>query len=391
MYKRYEGETDSELIYRITSAKEQIGTWQDVADILNDLLGTNYTESAFRKKKQAFDVMFLANEDKFADMQRQLDELREQRIELEKAKVKFRDERAAYNKLIRQEARKESYTDLVLRLLTEHTPAMLCFPGYMQDIKGTTDLIVHLTDIHAGISIDNAFNCFNMDILRNRFNEYISRIYEIRNRHDSENVYVIISEIISGLIHENLRIENNENLIEQFLTVSDYISEFLTRLAIVFNNVYVYVCPGNHSRVSPKKEQNLKGENFDNLLIPFLRAKLQNYENIQCYDNDIEESICCFTVRGNVVMGSHGDKDSPNNVVEKFSLLYNTVPQIIYLGHRHRNAMHTIHNTKVIESGSMCGVDNYALDLRLSTKPEQTVSVIDEDGLICLYDIQLNA
>ena len=47
MYKRFENETDEELIYRITSDKELIGSWQKVADILNELLGTNYTESKF--------------------------------------------------------------------------------------------------------------------------------------------------------------------------------------------------------------------------------------------------------------------------------------------------------------------------------------------------------
>ena len=57
-YKRFEGESDEELIYRITGEKEKIGSWQDVADILNRLLGTEYTESKFRKQRQAFDRMF---------------------------------------------------------------------------------------------------------------------------------------------------------------------------------------------------------------------------------------------------------------------------------------------------------------------------------------------
>ena len=29
-YKRYEGETEDELIYRICSQKDQIGTWKEV-------------------------------------------------------------------------------------------------------------------------------------------------------------------------------------------------------------------------------------------------------------------------------------------------------------------------------------------------------------------------
>ena len=65
-YKRFENETDEELIYRITGEKEQIGSWQAVANILNELLGTEYTESKFRKQRQAFDKMLSANQSKFS-------------------------------------------------------------------------------------------------------------------------------------------------------------------------------------------------------------------------------------------------------------------------------------------------------------------------------------
>ena len=80
--------------------------------------------------------------------------------------------------------------------------------------------------------------------------------------------------MVSGIIHNELRIENNQNLIDQFLTVTGYISEFLAELSYKFNTVNVYVCPGNHSRISPKKEDSLKGENIDHLAIPFLLKQL---------------------------------------------------------------------------------------------------------------------
>lgn len=87
-------------------------------------------------------------------------------------------------------------------------------------------------------------------------------------------------------------------------------------------------------------------------------------------------------------MCSHGDKDSPKNVVQKFSLFFGTIPDIIYLGHRHKNGMTKIYNATVIESGTMSGTDNYALDSRLNTAPSQTISVINKNGLDCLYDVK---
>lgn len=390
MYKRYENESVEELIFRICSAKEQIGSWQDVADVLNDLLGFEYTESKYRKQFQAFQKMLAANQSKFADTTAQLEELRFERQLLEKEKVKFRDERNQYNKLIRQEARKESYIDLVKRVMSEYTPKTIEYERCINIEDKGNDMIIHITDIHTGIKIDNFFNKFNVNVLKYRFGRYLDEILNIRKRHESQNAYIIIGEVVSGLIHENLRCENNQNLIEQFMTISDYLTDFLNELSKEFNEIHVYVTPGNHSRISPKKEQNLKGENFDHLLIPLLSAKLQNNSVIYFHENKIEESIAMFGVRGNVVMASHGDKDSPTNVVQKFTLLFQTIPKLIYLGHRHKNGLTTVYNTKVIESGCISGVDNYALDLRLRTSPEQTVSIINEDGLVCLYDIQLD-
>ena len=390
MFKRYEGESDEELIYRVCSSKDQIGSWQDVADILNDLLGFEYTESKYRKQYQAFQKMLVANQSKFADSNAQLEELKLERQLLEKEKVKFRDERNEYNRLIRQEARKESYIDLVKRVMSEYAPDSIEYERNVEIEDNGNDLIIHVTDIHTGVKIDNFFNKYNINVLKYRFNRYLDKIFEIRERHKSQNAHVIIGEVISGLIHENLRCENNQNLIEQFMTISDYLTDFLSELSKEFNEVHIYVTPGNHSRISPKKEQNLKGENFDHLLIPLLSARLQNNNVVHFHENKIEESIAMFNVRGNVVMSSHGDKDSPANVVQKFSLLFKTIPDLVYFGHRHCNGLTTVYNTKIIESGCVSGADSYALDLRLCTSPEQTVSVVDRDGLVCLYDIQLD-
>ena len=134
----------------------------------------------------------------------------------------------------------------------------------------------------------------------------------------------------------------------------------------------------------------MKGENIDHLAIPFLEAKLQNFNNINFYENDVEESIAIFNVRDNVVMASHGDKDSPGNVVQKLTLMLGVRPSIVYLGHRHTNGLSTVYDVKVIQSGCLSGSDNYCMDKRLRNKPEQTVSVVTSEGLECLYDIKFN-
>ena len=86
-----------------------------MADILNDLLHTEYTESKFRKQRQAFDKMLAANQSKYVDTDAQLKELDIQKRELERAKIQFRDERRSWNKQNYENAR----FDEVMSILDE--------------------------------------------------------------------------------------------------------------------------------------------------------------------------------------------------------------------------------------------------------------------------------
>ena len=218
----------------------------------------------------------------------------------------------------------------------------------------------------------------------------MQEIIRIKQRHNSKNAYVVVGEILSGLIHNNLRLQNNLDLIEQFKFASDLISDMLLCLSTNFENVYMYTTMGNHSRISPKKEDALDGENMDLLLPYYLKARLQNVRNVHIEDNSIMEDVAIFHIHDKLIMAAHGHKDSPSNVVQNFTLLYGHCPDIVLLGHRHTNGLDTVFNTKVIQSGCCSGIDQYALDMRKATRPEQTVSVIDKTGLVCLYDIQLD-
>lgn len=391
-------ETPKAYRIRLYKNKEVYGlNNEEIGKLCNEAFGVNWTESAHRKKTQNYLKGYndakaeLGNADQ--QLQNMIDENKKLIQELAKQEVKTRDERNELKRVIREEARKESYKEQIMRSISEYHCNPLSYDENKQFtgiLKTDNDLIISCTDIHAGIEIDNYFNKFNEDVLRSRFNQYLDKIFEVQIRHGSENAYVILSELVSGIIHNELRIENNQNLIEQFLSVTNYISQFLAELSYHFNTVNVYVCPGNHSRVMARKEESLKGENIDHLAIPFLQAKLQNFKNINFNTNDIEESIAMFNVRNNVVMSSHGDKDSPSNVVQKFTLLFGVRPSLVYLGHRHTNGLTTVYNTKVIESGTLSGTDNYALDLRLHSKPSQTISVVTENGLDCLYDVKFD-
>ena len=393
-FKRLENESDEELIYRVCSQKDTIGTWDDVKDVLNELLDCDYGESTYRKKFQAFQKLMQANEHKFLDDDNYIKELRLERQELAKEKQKLSDERTELNRQIREQARKESYLDMIKNVLCDNTQPFEfnLNKNKIEDlcILSNKDLIVHITDVHTGIFIDNFKNHFDEDTLKKRIEKYTSKIIEIQELHKAENCYIIASELISGLIHNNLRLQNNLDLMEQFKLVSLLIATMIKELVSHFNEIYVYTVEGNHSRIVVKKEDSLQGENMDILFPFYLEAKLQNYPSVHIEENTICQDIAIFNVRGNNVFASHGDKDAPSTVVQNYTMMFGVKPNLVYLGHRHTNGMTTVYDTKVIESGCVSGTDQYALSIRKCNRPEQTISVIDENGLVCLYDIQLD-
>lgn len=362
--------------------------WQDVADFRSEYIGDLEHRDTVRKGSKLLyeyiDAGWVNEPVKIEDNSDNAD-----LIKMRKEKIKLSDARVEYNRLIRQEARKESYADMVKRIICENVEP-INIPVHYTLFNSSTDLLCHLTDVHCGIEIHNWKNDFDEDILKKRIEKFTSDILDIRGMHESENCYLVIGEILSGIIHNNLRLQNNMDLMEQFKYIAELISAMLIRLANHFNHIYVYTTPGNHSRISPKKEEALDGENMDILLPFYLKARMQNIENITICDNTIEPEIAMFNIRGNNVFATHGHKDSPSNVVQNFTLMFNTKPDIVLLGHRHTNAMETVYDTKVIQSGCVSGSDQFATSLRKVNRPEQTVSVIGNNGLICLYDIQLD-
>lgn len=387
-------ETPKAYRIRLYKNKELYGlNNEEIGRLCNEAFGVDWTESAHRKKTQNYLRGYNDAKEEMGTVDQQLqnmiDENKRLIKEVKKEKQKLSDERVEFNRQIRQEARKESYADMVKRIICEDVEPVNITVHYTL-FNSQTDLLCHLTDIHTGIEINNWKNVFNEDVLKQRIEKYTSDILDIRGLHQSQDCYLVIGEILSGLIHNNLRLQNNMDLMEQFKYISELISAMLVRLANNFNHIYVYTTPGNHSRISPKKEDALDGENMDVLLPFYLKARLQNIENIDICDNTIEPEIAMFSIRGNTIMSAHGHKDSPSNVVQNFTLMFGIKPSIVLLGHRHLNGLTTVYDTKVIESGCVSGEDQYATSIRKSNRPEQTVSVIGENGLICLYDIQLD-
>lgn len=389
-YKRYENESDEELIFRVCSDKELIGSWQDVADVLNELLHTEYTESKFRKQYQAFNKMLNANKDKFIDSNKQSEEVAVQKRELERMKIQYRDERNAWQKQNYTDARVEEK----LNKLEEELLSLgkVNFEEHKQvTTTSDNDLLVILSDFHIGQTFKSHSGEYNTDIAKRRLNQLLDNIISIQKLHKSQNCYVSLQgDMISGNIHKSIQVTNRENVIEQIKIATELITSFCYELTKHFKDVFMSNVVGNHTRIDVKNDA-LHDERLDDLIGWSVGLSLNGISNFHTLKNNIDVGIAEIDIRGKTYIAVHGDMDSYcKSGVQNLCLSIGKIPFAITYGHLHSCAVDEVNGVKMIRGGSLSGSgDQYTVEKRLTGKPSQMACVCTDKGVRAYYPIEL--
>lgn len=389
--KRLENESDEELVYRICSQKAQIGTWEQVKDVLNELTGNDFGESTYRKRYQAFDKMIKANQGKFYDGSAMIEELKEQRRALEREKVKFRDERRAWNKQNYIDSRVEEKLDILEEELLS-IGRTLYEPHDITEINSDNDMLVILSDFHIGATYSSLTGEYNVNIAKERLQKLLEEIIKIQKRHNSEKCYISLQgDLISGNIHKSIQVTNAEDVIEQIKIATELVIGFAYEISKYFANVYISSVSGNHSRID-KKEEAIHSERLDNIIIWATGLALNGVSNIHFLERNLDNGIYDLNIRGKSYIAVHGDYDSFNKTgVANLSMMLGYVPYAITFGHLHTCAVDEAHGVKMIRGGSLGGSgDDYTLEKRLVGKASQMVCICDKNGVVCYYPIELS-
>ena len=159
-YDQLPNESNKAYRIRLYKNKEQYGlTNVQIGELCNKAFGVNFTESAHRKKVKNYlqgyeDAKMEHSISSNPEDMELLNEIKMQCRELEKEKVKFRDERNEYKKLLREQARKESFYEMIVREVKAYFPAPM--PNYVtvtscEDSNSFFALSISIPDITARI------------------------------------------------------------------------------------------------------------------------------------------------------------------------------------------------------------------------------------------------
>ena len=386
---KLENESNIEFIYRVCSMKEAADlTWTKVRDIINNELGYEYSESWYRKgyKNNSFPIS--ANdtcEIKYSEVEDdKINELRDTLFELKKERIKNADERTQIMTAARKLAREETLLEIA-RDAAEILKNKTILPNYEYIVNtGNKDAILEISDWHYGIEINNPWNIFNPEIARDRIIKLRSRVVEKIKENKVRTLYIVnLGDLISGRIHETIRIQNRIDVISQTLEVSEILIEFIAYLSQYADIKYISTTD-NHSRIEPKKESSLDLESLTRIIEPYLESRIQNlkYENkcknIEFIKSPFGHDIATFNIGKYKIGAVHGHKDSPKFVVNNVSLMTRNNYDLILTAHLHHFSADEQFSTVVVSNGSLMGVDDYAETLRVMSKPSQNFIVVSE-------------
>lgn len=389
-YLKRKDETFKEYYIRLYQEKDLLGlTFKDIGLLLNEVSGNDYNEAKWRRPYEGF-VQFkeMFGEGVISHSEQEiLEEIKEEKLELQKEKVKMRDQKREFSAIIRRQARLEHLEDCIKETIHQYEPVKL--PERTLNNKENKEAMITISDWHIGMKFEGRFNTFNHDIAEQRIAKVKNKTLDMVKKENINTLHIAnLGDMISGGIHVSTRVQAEEDVIQQVIRVSEYLKQFIKTFLDEGIQVEYYNIIGNHGRYQGNKSE-VAGieENFEKLILTILDTAFSNYRNYNstgCRDGIIEVEIS-----GQKIILAHGDMDKNTNAAMRLPQLFGYVPNYIITGHIHHNTSKDFGVTEHIVNPSLIGADDYATGGRFGGKPGQKLILFNETDIESITNIKL--
>lgn len=364
-------------------------SWQE----LSDWLGLEYHGDSLRKgayfiKKYNDYLQNIKIENMDSD---EVEKLNEKIFELKKERRKSLDLNNMINKKINEQSRHENMLECARDIASqfELDKPLLSNPPVIK--SGYKEGLLLLSDWHVGLECQNHWNKYDSDIAKERLSFLKQRVIDICLHNNVNKLNVCcLGDLVSGIIHNNLRLENREDVVKQSILVVEMISELLTSLSTLFKIDFYYVV-GNHGRISANRNDSLDKENFGYFILEMIKYRCANLNGLTIHENVIDDEIITFDIFDDKIVATHGNNfGNLNTYIPKLTSMLGYVPDYVCVGHLHQHVEKTYGNTELIVNPSFSGVDSYAKNYGLTGKVGQKLMVFSKEyGKECTYNIDV--
>ena len=399
-YKRFEGETEKQFIWRLHSlvnTKEL--TWKQIGDIVNEQFRDSEEEyrdeSAYRKPCQSAEAYY---DEVFSKMigTEYSDDIAKQRRELAKERVKLQTEKLEYNRWLREEARDELITEKICDAVNSLVP--LDIPEHITPVHNTRAYALVYGDEHFGVEYEikglfgDIINAYSPEIFEERMWDLFHQTVEIVQKENIDTLNVFnMGDFNDGILRVSQLMKLRYGVVDGTIKYADFIANWLNELT-KFVRVKYQSTNGNHSelRLIGQPKGTFTEDNMGKVVTEFIKTRLKDNPNFTYIENPtgfIYAQLAC-----NTVLGIHGEVKNMKTAIDEFSRIYNVPIQYLLAGHLHHNKTEEIGvNSEVINVGSIIGVDSYSLSLRKTANASAKLLVFEQTrGKVCEYTLKLN-
>ena len=390
--EKQESESMLSYAWRITIYKDEMGL--SYSEWSSLLIGKEYSDETSRKAYYIVKPLLesLMSDDKSKN--KTYNDIRSKEIQLQKERIRQKDERRNFENLVRNEARWETLFDMIKDGLDnlEYNHKLNIYP---YEIRGSeSEAILILSDWHIGVEINTPSNVFNIEVAKERVDKLIKEtIKHCKNNNVTKLHIALAGDLVQGIIHVNSRLRQNENIINQVLIASELVTNLIASLSQSIRRIEVYNVNGNHGRVNANIKESLDEENFESLVYEIVKLKLDIIKereriayNVHFNENEFND-ISLINVMNKKVAVTHGHKDrKQNTALDRLNHLLDEyrVNELI-TGHFHNVRL----GDGVTVNGALSGSDDFAQSKRFNNNPSQILKIYFDDNTECLFDINL--
>lgn len=360
--------------------------WGDVRDMIGADIHPDSLRKAFATTEYGgYNVAkYLMNKTAKEMTDDMLNILQNKKDEEYKERVRLQDARREYNKELRAEARYENLVEILQDKLSDLDVSDFVIKDTYnaRNDNPTKHAVLMLSDWHYGAVCDSQWNYYDASVAKSRVQEIIDKAkHYIVALGITDLVVEINGDMIEGIINIGAKVASEESAVEQIINVSKLLSQGINSLVPYVRSIKVVTTLGNHGRLTPnKKEQFDERENFEMLIVEFLRLTLDKSVPV-IPSNGLD--FVKYTIGDKVICLSHGHHDKINSAIENMARVYKIVPDEIHLGHYHHMSDVNQSDIHIVVNGSLKGIDDFGLKAtRSTTKPSQNLIVYGEDRML---------
>lgn len=402
-YLQQSNENEFEWGLRLISIKiEENPSDLDWSDIV-DLLKLDIHKDTLRKASQtqfggyAVYKYFIENAKKNITKDKVLDEIDIKTREMHKERIKLQTEKLEYNRWLREQSRIDLFEEKIKESVNNMIPINI--PEFrVSNFRVNKEGILNIADSHYGKKVlikglkGEILNEYNSDVFELRMWQLLEETIQIINKEELTTLHVVsLGDLIDGILRMSQLQSLQYGIVDSVMKYSEFMANWLNKLS-EYVNIEYYSAWGNHSQIRPlgSKNGDFPQENAERIVNWYLQARLINNQNIKIHNNESEFAF--FNVLGINVMASHGEEKDLEKAIKDYSIIYGENIDIMLTGHLHSSYQKTASmDMEVIRIPSICGIDDFSMKLRKTSRPGSKLLIIEEGkGKKITYDINLN-